>query len=277
MTSSPARRWFVTGASSGMGRALVEHALGDGDTVVATVRNPQALSDLHSRFPQSLEVATLDVRDREAINTTVEQVLRRGPVDIVVNNAGYGAIGAAEELTQSQIDDQLLTLLYGPIAVTRAFLPSLRDNGGGHIVQISSSGGLTAYPGASAYHAAKWGLEGFTESLAQEVAGFGIRVTIIEPGAIRTGFGPGLDFAAPLAAYQDGPMAKFREFAAGGDEVYTGDPAKVASAIAGVTRMSDPPLRLALGVDAYTLIEAALHKRLHELAEYGELSRSISL
>ena len=165
MTSSsdePAgRRWFITGASSGMGRALTERALADGDAVVATVRNVDSLSELQSQFPQQLEVEVLELRDRAAIKTTVERVLQRGPVDIVVNNAGYGAIGAAEELTQTQIDDQIATLLQGPIAITRAFLPSFRRQKGGHIIQMSSYGGQTAYPGGSMYSAAKWGFRGF--------------------------------------------------------------------------------------------------------------------
>ena len=145
MTSSSsegnARRWFVTGASSGIGRAMIERALADGDAVIASVRKPQALNDLQSLFPQTLEVEPLDVRDHEAISATVKRVLRRGPVDIVVNNAGYGAVGAAEELTSGHVDDQLQTLLHGPIAITRAFLPGLREHGGGRIVQMSSIGG----------------------------------------------------------------------------------------------------------------------------------------
>lgn len=156
-----ARRWFVTGAAGGMGRAIVERALADGDAVVASMRTPDALADLQQRFGQALEVEILDV-----------------------------------------------------VAITRAFLPALRWQGGGHIVQLSSVGGQTVFPGASAYHAAKWGLEGFTESVAQEVIGFGIRVTLIEPGAIRTGFGRALQFASPLAAYHTGPVAELRRHAA---------------------------------------------------------------
>jgi len=140
-TAGDVRRWFVTGASSGMGRAMVECALGDGDKVIAAVRKPEALAELQAQFPQTLEVEQLDVRDRAAIGRTVELVLARGPVDIVVNNAGYGAIGAAEELTQDVIDDQLQTLLIAPIATTRAFLPAMRERGRGHIIQISSLGG----------------------------------------------------------------------------------------------------------------------------------------
>ena len=276
-SESRTRRWFVTGASSGIGLALAEAALDDGDTVVATVRKRRVLSELQSEYPRRLEVEVLDVRDRAAINATVGRVLQRGSVDIVVNNAGYGVIGAAEELAQEQVDDQLDTLLHGPIAITRAFLPALRRQRRGHIIQMSSYGGQSVSPANSMYSAAKWGLEGFSESLALEVKSFGIRVTIIEPGAIRTGFARTLDFAAPLPDYCDGPVAEFRQFADGaGDETYTGDPDKVASIIADVTRMPDPPLRLALGNDAYTAIDTALHERLHELNRYRELSGSIT-
>jgi NAD(P)-dependent dehydrogenase (short-subunit alcohol dehydrogenase family) len=224
---------------------------------------------LQSDYPHRLEVETLDVRDRVAINATVGRVLQRGSVDIVVNNAGYGVIGAAEELTQGQVDGQLDTLLHGPIAITRAFLPALRRQRRGHIIQMSSYGGQAVSPAASMYSAAKWGLEGISESLALEVKSFGIRVTIIEPGAIRTRFARALDFAAPLPDYCDGPVAEFRKFATGaGNETYTGDPVKVASIIADVTRMSDPPLRLALGSEAYIAIDTALHERLRELNRY---------
>jgi NAD(P)-dependent dehydrogenase (short-subunit alcohol dehydrogenase family) len=260
-----------------MGRALVERALTDGDSVVATIRKPDALNDLQSRFAQTLEVERLDVRDRKAITATVERVLDRGPVDIVVNNAGYGAVGAAEEFTQQQIDDQLQTMLHAPIAITRAFLSALRGNGGGHIIQISSMGGQMAFPAASIYHAAKWGLEGFTESLAGEVADFGIRCTLIEPGAIRTGFGPGMLFASPIDAYCTGSVAELRRYVAGGNEVYAGDPVKIASIIAEVTRAPDPPLRLALGTDAYTAIDAALQERLRGLSQNQALSCSVAL
>jgi len=240
------------------------------------MRTPDALTDLQQRYGQALEVETLDVLDRTAIGRAVEQALQRGPIDVVVNNAGYGTIGAAEELTDAQIYDQLQTLLCGPIAITRAFLPSLRLQGGGHIVQLSSVGGQTVFSGANAYHAAKWGLEGFTESVAQEVIGFGIRFTLIEPGAIRTGFGRALQFAAPLAPYNAGAVAELRRHAKGGNEVYTGDPAKIASVIVDVTRMPEPPLRLALGRDAYEAMDAALQRRLGELAQYRELSCSVS-
>ena len=161
------------------------------------MRNQAALSNLKAQYPDALEVEILDVRNLEAIDTTVARVLRRGPIDIVVNNAGYGVIGAAEELSDNQIDDQLQTLLRGPIAVTRAFLPSMRKQRRGHIIQMSSYCGQAALPAGSMYIAAKWGLEGFSESVSLEINGFGIHVTIVEPGGHRTGFSKSLDIAAP--------------------------------------------------------------------------------
>lgn len=258
------RRWFVTGASKGLGRAIVERALAEGDVVVAGVRNQAALSDLKAHYPDALEVEMLDVRNLEAIDTTVARVLRRGPIDIVVNNAGYGVIGAAEELSDNQIDDQLQTLLRGPIAITRAFLPSMRKQRRGHIIQMSSYCGQAALPAGSMYIAAKWGLEGFSESVSLEINGFGIHVTIVEPGGHRTGFSKSLDIATPLAAYRDGPVAEFRRVA-GGDDTYTGDPAKLAARITELTRVPEPPLRLVVGDDAYTVIDTALRGRLRAL------------
>src|SRR5262245_37636044 len=260
------RRWFVTGGSSGLGRALVECALAEGDTVVATVRHRLALSDLESHYPNTLEVEALDVRDLTAISTTVGRIVRTGPVDIAVNNAGYGVIGAAEEFTEQQIDDQLLTLLYGPIAVTRAFLPVMRRQRRRHMNMMASFFGQTVFPGASIYSAAKWGLEAFSESVALEVKGFGINVTIVEPGGQRTGFAKALDFATPLAAYHEGPVAEFCRIA-GAEDSYTGDPAKLASRVVEATRMSEPPLRMVVGDDAYIAIHSALRERLSALSK----------
>jgi NAD(P)-dependent dehydrogenase (short-subunit alcohol dehydrogenase family) len=268
------RRWFVTGASSGLGRAIVERALADGDNVVAGVRKPLALRDLGSRYPNALKLEVLDVCDLAATSTTIARVLRSGPIDIVVNNAGYGVIGAAEEITEQQIDDQLRTLLRGPIAITRGFLPAMRRQKAGHIIQMSSFCGQVAVPAASMYSAAKWGLEGFSESVALEVKEFGIAVTIVEPGGHRTGFTKALDFAPPLAAYRDGPVAEFRRIA-GAEDTYTGDPAEVASRIIEVTRMPEPPLRLVIGRDAYMAIDSSLHDRLRALSQCRESSGSI--
>lgn len=259
-----------------MGRSLVEHVLGLGDQVAATVRRPDALADLQARYGDALQVELLDLRNLAAIDEVVERVTAQGPVDVVVNNAGYSVVGALEEITDEQIRDQLTILLHAPIAITRAFVPLLRENGG-HILQISSVGGHAAFAGSSIYHAAKWGLEGFTESVAQEVAQFGVHCTIIEPGAIRTGFGQALQFAPELPPYKTGPVAGLREFVRGGDEVFTGDPAKVAAILVDVTTMSEPPLRLALGGDAVETLGAEFALRGESLRDHEDLSRSIAI
>ncbi|GAA1197080.1 SDR family oxidoreductase [Pseudonocardia alaniniphila] len=260
-----------------MGRHLVERVLDLGDKVVATVRRPEALADLEARHGGALQVELFDLRDLPAITGLVERVTAQIPVDVVVNNAGYCVIGALEELADEQIQDQLKTLLHAPIAITRAFLDALRKNGGGHLLQISSMGGQTAFPGSSIYHAAKWGLEGFTESVAQEVAPFGIHCTIIEPGAIRTGFGRALQFATELPPYETGPVAGLRDYARRGDEIFPGDPAKVAAILVEVTTMPAPPLRLALGDDAFEALGAAFDSRGKILRQYEKLSRSVAL
>jgi NAD(P)-dependent dehydrogenase (short-subunit alcohol dehydrogenase family) len=165
-------------------------------------------------------------------------------------------------------------MLHGPIAITRAFLPALRENGGGKIIQLFGVSGQTARAGASAYNAAKLGLEGFTESVGHEVADFGIGITLIEPGAICTGC-RALHLASPLEAYRAGPVAEFRRLASGRYEVYTGDPARIASIIVDVARMPCPPLRLALDCYAYDAIDTALRRRRDALALHRELSCSV--
>ena len=175
----------------------------------------------------------------------VDRTLRSGPVDIVVNNAGYAVVGAAEEMTVEQVRDQIEVLLLAPMLITRAFLPSMREQGGGRIIQISSMGGQVAIPTHSAYHAGKWGLEGFSESVGREVADFGIHVTLVEPGGTRTGFASALRYTEETAAYRDNVVGRTRRrLEATGDDVLTGDPAKLAAVIYRTTRDPNPPLRL---------------------------------
>ncbi|MET7991369.1 SDR family NAD(P)-dependent oxidoreductase [Amycolatopsis sp. NPDC005232] len=206
------RRWFVTGASRGLGRALTEVVLDRGDRVVAAVRRPESVADLEQKYGSQIEVEQLDVSDLPAIDEVLGRVLARGPLDVVVNNAGFGVIGALEDQSPELVQSQLTTMLHAPIAITRAVLPALREHGGGHIFQISSIGGQMAFPGNTVYNAVKWGLEGFSESLAQDVAQFGIRVTIVEPGAIRTDFHHAASFPAGNPAYQEGAVAAVRGY-----------------------------------------------------------------
>lgn len=275
-TKRAVRRWFVTGASSGTGRQLVERVLGNGDRVVATVRRPDALADLQTKYGDALQVELLDLRDLDAIDGVVERAAVDGPVDVVVNNAGYTVIGALEELTDQEIDDQLRTMLHGPIKVTRAFIPVLRANGGGHIVQISSVSGQTGLVGASVMSAAKAGLEGVTEVVAQEVAQFGIRCTIIEPSMVRSGYRRAIQFATELPPYATGPVADMRALSRQGDEIYLADPAKLAAVVVEVTTMPDPPLRLALGVTAIGKLTTAFESRADNLRQFEQLTRSVA-
>ncbi|MGW0247161.1 SDR family oxidoreductase [Nocardia goodfellowii] len=268
------RHWFITGASGGLGRHLTEHALRHGDRVTATVRRVTALDDLRATYRDRLRVEALDL----SVPTQVEEVLdRTGPVDVVVNNAGYAVVGAAEEMTVAQIRDQVEVLLLAPMLITRAFLASMRARGGGRIIQISSMGGQLGIPTHSAYHAGKWGLEGFTESVRREVAGFGIHLTLIELGGTRTGFGSALHYTAESDAYRDTPVGEIRRQLENADPAsFTGDPAKVAAAIYATTLDPNPPLRLTLGTDSYPAIHQALTERLAALEAQQDLAHSVA-
>jgi NAD(P)-dependent dehydrogenase (short-subunit alcohol dehydrogenase family) len=261
--------WFITGSNSGIGRHVTEHLLRDGHRVAATARKPEQLDDLAERYGDRLWTAALDVTDAHAIRTVVDRAFAElGRIDVVFSNAGYGLIGAAEEFTDAEIDRQLATNLHGPIHLTRAVLPHLRAQGGGRILQTSSMGGQVAFPGSSPYHATKWGIEGFLETVAGEVAEFGIGVTLIEPGNVPTGFaGPSLNLAAPIDEYANGPVAWLRRFMTepnGVTSAPASDVDKVADAI--IDSTSRPAvLRLALGSDSYQAIHDTLSGRLEAL------------
>jgi len=181
------RTWFITGVSSGFGRQLTEQLLTRGDRVIGTVRDTKKITDLIERYPQTFHAEVLEMTDPAAIRAVVERSFaQRGRIDVLISNAGYGLFGAAEELTDEQVEHLVATNLVGPIHLIRAALPHLRAQGGGRVIQMSSYGGQVAFPGNSLYHASKWGIEGFVESVAQEVASFGIGMTIVEPGGART-------------------------------------------------------------------------------------------
>src|SRR5690606_21872703 len=205
------KTWLITGASSGLGRIMTEKLLRRGDRVIGTARRTEALSDLAAAHGELFHAAALDVTDTAAIRTTINEAFARfGRIDVVVSNAGYGLFGAAEELTDDQIDRQLATNLTGSIQLIRASLPHLRAQGGGRIVQVSSEGGQIAYPGFSLYHTTKWGIEGFIEAVAQEVAPFGIDFIIAEPGPTGTNFGAALDHATRMEVYERTPVGEVR-------------------------------------------------------------------
>jgi NAD(P)-dependent dehydrogenase (short-subunit alcohol dehydrogenase family) len=265
------RTWLITGISSGFGRHLTQQLLARGDRVVGTVRNPDAADDLKARYGGLLRVLRLDVTDTVAVRRAAGTAFGElGRIDVVVNNAGYGLFGAVEELTDEQILAQVSTNLIGSIQVTRAVLPHLRAQGGGRILQISSYGGQATNPGACMYHATKWGIEGFMESTARDVAPFGIEITIVEPGGARTEFRYGsLQLADPLPAY-DGTPAAMTRGARDRSRPPIGDPAKMAARMIDSVDITPAPMRLVLGSDSYRFIHAALTERLAELEAQHE-------
>ncbi|MYV54599.1 SDR family oxidoreductase [Streptomyces sp. SID3212] len=271
-----ARTWFITGVNSGFGREMTEQLLRRGDRVAGTVRKLDAVADLKDTYGDRFLVAHLDVTDTAEIKTVVDKAFAElGTVDVVVNNAGYGLFGAAEELTDAQIDHIIATNLTGSIHVTRAALPHLRAQQGGRIIQISTFGGQAAFPGASMYHATKWAVEGFTEAVAHEVAGFGIGVTIIEPGGARTQFRYGSAQLGPaLDAYADTLVAAVRAMLESGTALPPGDPARMASVIIASTDQNPAPLRIALGTDSFGIIRTSLTDRLAALEAQQDVATS---
>lgn len=255
--------WFITGTSTGLGRELTEQLLASGDTVAATLRQPSALDDLKAQYGDQLWTAPLDVTDTPSVRRVVDQAFTElGQIDVIVNNAGYALFGAAEELSDDQIQQQIDTNLIGSIQVIRAALPHLRAQRRGRILQLSSEGGQIAYPNFSLYHTTKWAVEGFCESLAQEVAPFGIEVTIVQPGPTRTAFVGGLVRPAPMPEYDQTPAGDMRRALASGAFTANGDPVRTVQAIIASVSQHPAPRRLTLGSSAYTSVRAALVERL---------------
>lgn len=270
------KTWFITGTSSGLGRLLAERLLQRGDRVVATLRHEGALDELKQQYDDRLHVLTLDVTDIREVHTNISAAFEAmGRIDVVVNNAGYGLFGAAEEVTDEQIERQIATNLTGSIQVIRAALPHLRRQGGGRIVQVSSEGGQIAYPNFSLYHATKWGIEGFVESVAKEVGPFGIDFVIVEPGPTSTQFGAGLDHAVPMPEYDDTPAGDVRRAIASNSFAIRGDAGKTVTAMIVAADSAHPPLRLTLGGGAYDSIRAALAERLRVLEAQKDIAFSV--
>ena len=267
--------WLITGTSTGLGRGLAETLLARGHAVTATVRKDNALDDLKVQYGAQLRVASLDVTDTPGVRRVVDAAFAAmGRIDVVVSNAGYGLFGAAEELTNEQIHHQIDTNLVGSIQVIRASLPHLRAQGGGRILQISSEGGQIAYPNFSLYHTTKWAIEGFVESVAQEVAPFGIELTLVEPGPAKTSFGTGLVSPPPMAVYDNTPAGDVRRSVASGSFAVKGDPRKMVEAMIDSIKHSPAPRRLTLGSGAYNSIRAALVERLGALDAQKDIAFS---
>lgn len=269
------RTWFITGVNSGFGRIMTEKLLERGDRVAGTARKLEQLNDLKSRFSDQLWLTSLDLTDTPAIRLAVNAAFDHfGRIDVIVNNAGYGLFGAAEELTDEQIQHQLATNLTGSIQVIRAALPHLRAQGGGRLLQVSSTGGQFAFPNFSLYHATKWGIEGFIEAVAQEVAPFNIECTIVEPGANQTNFSVSIVSPPPMAAYDKTVSGDLRRLVAANAFPKPGDPVKTVQAM--IDSVDRPATRrLPLGSDTYTLVRGALVERLAALDAHKEIALAV--
>ncbi|MGW0823859.1 SDR family oxidoreductase [Streptomyces sp. NPDC002845] len=262
--------WFITGSSRGFGRQFVQAALERGDKVAATARNTDSLADLVAAHGEAILPLILDVTDKAAATEAVKQAHDHfGRLDVVVNNAGYGLFGAVEELTEQQVRDQMETNFFGALWVTQAALPLLRAQGGGHIVQISTVGGVVSFPNLGGYNASKWALEGLTEALAREVADFGIKVTLVEPGGFETDWaGSSATFAAQLPAYDDLRAA----VAAQWGNIEPGDPTATGAALLKIVDAGNPPLRVFFGTAPLHLVPQVYAERLKTWEEWADVS-----
>jgi NAD(P)-dependent dehydrogenase (short-subunit alcohol dehydrogenase family) len=271
------RTWLITGGSQGLGKATALAALEAGDRVVVTSRKPDALASERSAYPRRIETVALDVTSPPQVRDVVAAAVERfGSIDVVVNNAGYATSGSIEDFDEQEFRAQIEVNLYGVVNVTRAVLPVMRHQKSGHIVQISSIGGrVGGTPGLGAYQTAKFAVEGFSEVLANEAAPFGVKVTIVEPGGIRTGWASGAaqpsgpvtpDYASTVGAWQ----SMFAEYA--GNE--PGDPDRMARAILRAVDAQEPPRRLLLGSDALDIATGAEEARLAEARKWADVSRS---
>jgi len=270
------RTRLITGVNSGFGRLITEALLERGDRVAGTVRKLEAMNDLKAKYGDRLWLANLDMTELPAVRSVVNKVFAElGTIDVIVSNAGYGLFGAAEELSDEQVAHQLATNLFGPIQLIRAALPHLRAQGGGRIIGLSTYGGQAALPGGSLYHASKWGLEGFLDSIAQELASFRIGVSIIEPGGARTNFRfGGAQLGTQLEAYKGTPAAIVHTMIKDTSRLPPGDPAKMAKVIIDSVDQDPAPKRIALGSDAYGVIHKALTDRLSALEAQREIALS---
>lgn len=270
------RTWFITGASRGFGTLIAEHALRAGDAVIATARKPQDITDRLGDHPNLLAVRLDVTSEEEAHQAVAEGIKRFGQIDVVVNNAGFGVLGAVEETSAKETERLFATNVFGVLNVTRAVLPHLRRQRSGHIVNISSVGGYQAFIGWGVYCSTKFAVEGISEALHQELAPLGIRVTVVEPGFFRTDF---LDEQSliktelELSDYGD-TVGKMRKFAEGANHAQPGDPLKFAEAMLALVNAPNPPQRLAMGSDTVAVVGEKNRFVDAELAEWKELSIS---
>lgn len=257
MSNNISKVWLVTGSNTGLGRIIVEAILAAGDLLVATARNPEQLTDLKQKYPEQVQLAALDVTDESAAQAAVQLAVNSfGRLDVLVNNAGYGQIVPFEQMSSEDFRSQVETNFFGVVNLSRAALPILRQQRSGHIMQVSSVGGRVGSAGLTAYQAAKWAVGGFSEALAQEVAGFGVKVTVLEPGGMRTNWASRARSEHPtLIAEYEPAVGAFL----GALEAYVGneagDPKKIAQVILQLASHAEPPLHLLLGSDALYYVQ----------------------
>jgi NAD(P)-dependent dehydrogenase (short-subunit alcohol dehydrogenase family) len=267
--------WLITGSSRGLGRAFTEAALNAGHRVVAGARNPEQLADLKSIHGENLRVVALDVTSEEQARSAVDAAIASfGTLDVLVNNAGYGNVGPVEDTPLAEFRAQIETNLFGVIIMTKAVLPYFRERGTGRIVQVTSIGGRIGPVGRAPYAAAKFGVEGFSETLAKEVAPLGVKVTIIEPGGFRTDFAGSSTDLNPGRAEYDATVGATVRFQRDYNGKQPGDPAKAAAVLLHIASLPDPPLRLLLGSDAYAGAEKSALDKLESDRKWKELSLS---
>ena len=274
VSAGKGRTWFITGASTGFGRMLAEEVLKSGGKVIATARNLGKVADLEAKYPRAAKALTLDVTDAGQVDSAVTQAFAQfGQVDVLVNNAGYGVAGAIEEVSEAEFMPMFETNVFGLLQVTRAFLPHLRKQRSGHILNLSSIGGVVAGPGIGFYNATKFAVEGISEALAAEVAPLGIRVTIIEPGPFRTDFlgRSGVVAKTRLADY-DSTAGNMRQYFAENDGKQKGDPLRAVQAMIQVVESPNPPLRLLLGASAVQRLRTKLDNWKEEIAAWEKVT-----
>ena len=274
VSAGKGRTWFITGASSGFGRMLAEEVLKGGGKVIATARNLDRVTDLEAKYPRTAKALALDVTDAGQVDSAVTQAFAQfGQVDVLVNNAGYGVAGAIEEVSEAEFMPMFETNVFGLLQMTRAFLPHLRKQRSGHILNLSSIGGVVAGPGIGFYNATKFAVEGISEALAAEVAPLGIRVTIIEPGPFRTDFlgRSGVVAKTRLADY-DSTAGSMRKYFAENDGKQKGDPLRAVQAMMQVVESPNPPLRLLLGASAAQRLRAKLDNWEKEIAAWEKVT-----
>ncbi len=267
--------WFITGASSGFGKSLAEHAISKGYKVVATARRKGKLEELKATAPEQVLPIQMDVTNRAQVQKGIQEVINHwGKIDVLINNAGYGIVGALEETPEDELRKQMETNFFGAMAVTQEALPYMREAKSGAVVNMSSMGGNMSFGGFSAYSASKFALEGASEALAQEVAPFGIKTMIVEPGAFRTEFaGDALKHMPKIAAY-DEIVGGTRDFAKGMHNTQEGDPRKAAEAIEKALLAENTPLRLQLGKDSVDAIKAHGEQLLTDLEIWREVAEN---